>query len=103
MVENARECVYNRYKRIDSGRTTIANGRVLVEEDVEDLPSLARALESLAAWACRRRRARMTATRGATPGGPADGESCIRRRTLTRWTRPPRGPPHMRAKTIANA
>ena len=43
-------------KRTDSWRSTIANGRVLVQEDLEDLPSLAPELESLVAWAYPRAR-----------------------------------------------
>jgi hypothetical protein len=47
---------YQPDKRTDSWRSTIANGRVLVQEDLEDLPSLAPELESLAAWAYPRAR-----------------------------------------------
>jgi hypothetical protein len=43
--------VYQPARRTDSWRSTIANGRVLVQEDLEDLPSLAPELEALAAWA----------------------------------------------------
>jgi len=48
--------VYQPARRTDSWRSTIANGRVLVQEDLEDLPSLAPELESLAAWAYPRAR-----------------------------------------------
>jgi Domain of unknown function DUF29 len=48
--------VYQPEKRTESWRSTIANGRVLVQEDLEDLPSLAPELESLAAWAYPRAR-----------------------------------------------
>ena len=47
---------YQPDKRTDSWRSTIANGRVLVQEDLEDLPSLAPELETLAAWAYPRAR-----------------------------------------------
>jgi hypothetical protein len=47
---------YQPDKRTDSWRGTIANGGVLVQEDLEDLPSLAPELESLAAWAYPRAR-----------------------------------------------
>jgi hypothetical protein len=47
---------YQPDKRTDSWRSTMANGRVLVQEDLEDLPSLAPELESLAAWAYPRAR-----------------------------------------------
>jgi hypothetical protein len=43
-------------RRSESWRSTIANGRVLVQEDLEDLPSLAPELETLAAWAYPRAR-----------------------------------------------
>jgi hypothetical protein len=43
-------------KRTESWRSTIANGRVLVQEDLEDNTSLARELEALAAWAYPRAR-----------------------------------------------
>jgi hypothetical protein len=43
-------------RRGESWRSTIANGRVLVQEDLEDLPSLAPELETLAAWAYPRAR-----------------------------------------------
>ncbi len=43
--------VYQPARRTDSWRSTIANGRVLVQEDLEDLPSLAPELEAVAAWA----------------------------------------------------
>jgi hypothetical protein len=48
--------VYQPARRTDSWRSTIANGRVLVQEDLEDLPSLAPELETLAAWAYPRAR-----------------------------------------------
>ena len=48
--------VYQPEKRTESWRSTIANGRVLVQEDLEDLPSLAPELETLAAWAYLRAR-----------------------------------------------
>jgi hypothetical protein len=48
--------VYQPVRRSESWRSTIANGRVLVQEDLEDLPSLAPELESLAAWAYPRAR-----------------------------------------------
>jgi hypothetical protein len=47
---------YQPDKRTDSWRSTIANGRVLVQEDLEDIPSLAPELETLAAWAYPRAR-----------------------------------------------
>lgn len=43
-------------KRSESWRSTIANGRVLVQEDLEDLPSLTGELDELAAWAYPRAR-----------------------------------------------
>jgi hypothetical protein len=43
-------------KRTDSWRSTIANGRVLVQEDLEDIPSLARELPELLTWAYPRAR-----------------------------------------------
>jgi uncharacterized protein YPO0396 len=43
-------------KRTESWRTTIANGRVLVQEALEDLPSLARELPALATTAYPRAR-----------------------------------------------
>jgi hypothetical protein len=43
-------------KRTESWRTTIANGRVLVQEALEDLPSLARELPALATAAYARAR-----------------------------------------------
>jgi uncharacterized protein YPO0396 len=43
-------------KRTESWRTTIANGRVLVQEALEDLPSLARELPALATAAYPRAR-----------------------------------------------
>ena len=43
-------------KRTESWRSTIANGRVLVQEDLEDLPSLSGELDELAAWAYPRAR-----------------------------------------------
>src|SRR5262245_46494099 len=43
-------------KRTDSWRSTITNGRVLVQEDLEDLSSLAGELDELAAWAYPRAR-----------------------------------------------
>ena len=43
-------------KRTESWHSTIANGRVLVQEDLEDNASLARELESLATWAYPRAR-----------------------------------------------
>jgi hypothetical protein len=49
--------VYQPDKRTESWRSTIANGRVLVEDDLEGNASLARELDALAAWtyprACR--------------------------------------------------
>ena len=48
--------VYQPDKRTESWRSTIANGRVLVEEDLEDNASLARELDALAAWAYPRAR-----------------------------------------------
>jgi hypothetical protein len=48
--------VYQPEKRTESWRSTIANGRVLVQEDLEDLPSLAPELEILVAWAYPRAR-----------------------------------------------
>jgi Domain of unknown function DUF29 len=48
--------VYQPEKRTESWRSIIANGRVLVQEDLEDLPSLAPELETLAAWAYPRAR-----------------------------------------------
>jgi Domain of unknown function DUF29 len=47
---------YQPDKRTESWRGTIANGRVLVQEDLEDLPSLAPEMETLAAWAYPRAR-----------------------------------------------
>jgi Domain of unknown function DUF29 len=43
-------------KRTDSWRSTIANGRILVQEDLEDLPSLSGELDELTAWAYPRAR-----------------------------------------------
>ena len=43
-------------RRPDSWRATVANGRVLVQEDLEDIPSLARELPELFAWAYPRAR-----------------------------------------------
>jgi hypothetical protein len=48
--------VYEPKKRTDSWRSTIANGRVLVQEDLEDNASLARELMALADWAYPRAR-----------------------------------------------
>jgi hypothetical protein len=48
--------VYQPARRSESWRSTIANGRMLVQEDLEDLPSLAPELGSLAAWAYLRAR-----------------------------------------------
>lgn len=48
--------VYQPDKRTDSWRSTIANGRVLVQEDLEDSPSLAHDLPELFAWAYPRAR-----------------------------------------------
>jgi hypothetical protein len=48
--------VYEPQRRTDSWRGTIANGRVLVQEDLEDLPSLAHELPDLWAWAYPRAR-----------------------------------------------
>jgi hypothetical protein len=48
--------VYQPEKRTESWRSIITNGRVLVQEDLEDLPSLAPELETLAAWAYPRAR-----------------------------------------------
>jgi Domain of unknown function DUF29 len=47
---------YQPDKRTDSWRSTIANGRVLVQEDLEDLPSLAPELPELYIWAYPRAR-----------------------------------------------
>jgi uncharacterized protein YPO0396 len=47
---------YQPDKRTESWRTTIANGRVLVQEALEDLPSLARELPALATAAYPRAR-----------------------------------------------
>jgi hypothetical protein len=41
---------YQPGRRTESWRTTIANGRVLVQEDMEDIPSLARELPGLLTW-----------------------------------------------------
>lgn len=43
-------------KRTESWRSTLANGRVLMQEDMEDLPSLSGELDELAAWAYPRAR-----------------------------------------------
>jgi hypothetical protein len=51
-------------KRTESWRGTIANGRVLVEEDLEDSPSLAHELDTLAAWAYPRARRDATKATG---------------------------------------
>jgi hypothetical protein len=48
--------VYQPDKRTDSWRSTVANGRILVQEDLEDSPSLARELDTLATWAYPRAR-----------------------------------------------
>jgi hypothetical protein len=48
--------VYQSDKRTDSWRSTIANGRVLVLDDLEDNPSLAHELPELFAWAYPRAR-----------------------------------------------
>jgi len=48
--------VYQPDKRTDSWRSTIANGRVVVQEDVEDLPSLAHEVPELFTWAYPRAR-----------------------------------------------
>jgi Domain of unknown function DUF29 len=48
--------VYQPDKRTDSWRGTIANGRVLVQEDLEDSPSLAHDLPELFDWAYPRAR-----------------------------------------------
>ena len=48
--------VYQSGKRTDSWRSTVANGRVLVQEDLADSPSLAHELDLLAAWAYPRAR-----------------------------------------------
>ena len=45
------KCVYQPEWRGESWRSTITNRLVLVQEDLEDLPSLAPELETLAAWA----------------------------------------------------
>jgi Domain of unknown function DUF29 len=42
---------YQSARRTDSWRATIANGRVLVQETLEDLPTLARELPDLLTWA----------------------------------------------------
>jgi Domain of unknown function DUF29 len=47
---------YQPDKRTDSWRSTIANGRVLVQEDLEDLPSLAPELPEFSIWAYPRAR-----------------------------------------------
>jgi Domain of unknown function DUF29 len=47
---------YQPDKHTESWRSTIANGRVLVQEDLEDLPSLAGELNELATWAYPRAR-----------------------------------------------
>jgi Domain of unknown function DUF29 len=47
---------YQPDKRTESWRSTIANGRVLVQEDLEDLPSLAGELPELYSWAYPRAR-----------------------------------------------
>jgi hypothetical protein len=47
---------YQPARRSDSWRSTIANGRVLVQEDLEDNASLARELPELTAWAYPRAR-----------------------------------------------
>ena len=67
---------YQPVKRTDSWRSTIANGRVLVQEDLEDLPSLA---PSWRAW-----RPGRTHALGATRPGP---RACARRHS----PRPTRG------------
>jgi hypothetical protein len=48
--------IYQPEKRTESWRSTIANGRILVQEDLEDLPSLTPELDTLAALAYRRAR-----------------------------------------------
>jgi hypothetical protein len=48
--------VYEPARRSESWRGTIANGRVLVQEALEDLPSLARELPDLGTWAYPRAR-----------------------------------------------
>jgi hypothetical protein len=48
--------VYQPARRSESWRSTIANGRVLVQEDLEDLPSLAPELSELVTWAYPRAR-----------------------------------------------
>jgi hypothetical protein len=48
--------LYQSDKRTDSWRSTIANGRVLVQEDLEDSPSLAHDFPELFAWAYPRAR-----------------------------------------------
>jgi hypothetical protein len=47
---------YQPDKRTESWGSTIANGRVLVQDALEDLPSLARELPDLCAWAYPRAR-----------------------------------------------
>jgi hypothetical protein len=43
-------------RRTESWRSTITNGRVIVQEDLEDLPTLARELPDLCTWAYPRAR-----------------------------------------------
>jgi hypothetical protein len=55
-------------KCTDSWRSTVANGRVLVQEDLEDIPSLARELPGLLTWVYPRAR-----RDAAKDTGPPDG------------------------------
>jgi hypothetical protein len=48
--------VYQPDKHTESWRSTIANGRILVQEDLEDSPSLTRDLPELFTWAYPRAR-----------------------------------------------
>jgi hypothetical protein len=48
--------VYRPGKRSDSWRSTVANGRILVQEDLEDSPNLGHEIDTLAAWAYPRAR-----------------------------------------------
>jgi len=48
--------IYQPARRAESWRSTIANGRVLVQEDLEENATLARELDALAAWAYPRAR-----------------------------------------------
>lgn len=48
--------IYEPQRRTESWRSTIANGRVLVQDALEDLPTLARELPDLCTWAYPRAR-----------------------------------------------